>query len=543
MNRRFVTRAVHALALLWVALQLAGCGGGTTDGSDATVEATEATDDYYVWNVVSSNWGSWHWLAVVDPARPGSPKHSILTTTADGSPAWPRGVSGTRLDPAGQRITLLGTTRLFYLQQGRVYTLDLAIHKDAAPARLSNITDACWIWQTHALDATGEDTWAVIETAGADGRCDHYFDNAYAAVRTNMRANSPAMPLPDSLRGTVFVLPDEHGRALGLLVHAAGRLRLYDTDLATSTEVADGGSFTGLWPMALFAGERKLYLSVWANGSSTGSVRVLSYSAGAASLGSEVMTLDSPLASAERGDWNTYYFADGSKLYRLTADGPAPLASFAAGEVRQITPTANHVVARLRDPASSAWSTWSVPKAGGAPIDLATPERDVDGGTENFVHWGTVAGDRYFFFSEDAQGLGSIYSVDAGGHNAQTWASGVAYAGALYRRSPARGQWWEQITDVVYCEPQAGHTGCDGGTMKQLDVTTQAATTLGSLPRSGKASRAVQYTFAWGLSGGPFGIGTQLYDSDAGSSAYDLFIATAGVADSLRAATYNYAAP
>lgn len=541
MNRDILTGAARLLApLLCAVLWLAGCGGSDEDAAPAG----EAASDYYLWNVASSNWGYWHWLAVVDPARPGTPKHSILMTAADGSPAMPRGVGGTRPDPVGRRITQLGTTRLFYLQEGRVHTLDLAIRHDAAPKQLSSITDGCWIWNTYPLDAAGEDTWAVVETAGPDGRCDDYFDNAYAGVRTTMSAAAPAAALPGGLPHAMLVLPDEHGRALGLLVHNGKQLLLYDTDLAHGAEVSGGDSIAAIWQVGVFAAERKLYLGVWNDGSSVRSLRALSYSEQSADLGGKLMSFESPRAASARGDWDTCYFADGRKLYKLTASGHALLASFDAGEVQQITPTARHVVARLRDGASSAWSTWSVAKAGGAPIDLATPESGMNGSAyESVAHGGTVAGDRYFFFSQDVHGLGSIYSVDADGRNAQTWASGVAYAGALGRATPAAGQWWEQISDVIYCVPLAGRTDCDGGTMKQLNAATQVTTTLGTLPRSGKASRTLQYTFAWGFADGSFGIGAQLYDSGAETYAYDLFIATAGEAGSLQAVTYNYAAP
>lgn len=535
--------AARLLAVLWAALWLTACGGGGSSDEEAA-PAGEAPSDYYLWNVASSNWGYWHWLAVVDPARPGTPKHSILMTAADGSPAMPRSVGGTRLDPVNQRITQLGTTRLFYLQQGRVHTLDLAIRHDAAPKQLSSITDGCWIWNTYPLDAAGEDTWAVVETAGADGRCDDYFDNTYAGVRTTMNAATPAMALPGGLPHAMLVLPDEHGRALGLLVHTGNQLRLYDTDLAHGTTVAGGEAITAIWQVGLLAGERKLYLGVWPDGGSQRSLRVLSYSGQAATLGAELMTFESPQAASARGDWDTHYFADGRRLYKLTGGGPTLLTSFGAGDVQQITPTAHHLVVRLRDAGSSTWSTWSVAKAGGAPRDLATAESGMNGSAyEGVVHWGTVAGDRYFFFSQDAHGLGSIYSVDADGRHAQTWASGVAYAGVLARATPAAGQWGEQISDVIYCVPLAGRTDCDGGTMQQLNAATQVTTTLGTLPRSGKASRTLQYTFAWGFAGDSFSIGAQLYDSGTDTYAYDLFTATAGRAGSLQASTYNYAAP
>lgn len=543
MDGRFVTRAARALALLWATWLLAGCGGGGDDSEPAASSpSTASSNGYYLWNVASSNWGQWHWLAVVDPAQPSAPRHSLLMTTADGTPAWPRGVSGTRLDPANRRITMLGTSRLFYLQQGKVHTLDLAMSHQAAPVRLSSITNGCWLWNTYSMDAAGEDVWVEVETAGADGRCDRYFDNDFVAVRTTMTATSPALPLPAGTPRSMFVLPDENGRALGLLVQMPDHLRVYDTDLASNTEVANSDSTIATWELGLFAGARKLYLGTYGDNSSTRSVRELSYSGQSASLSAEVMPLESPQAAPQRGDWDTFYFSDRQSLYKLTADGPSLLADYTAGNVYQITPTTNHVVVRLYESTSSSWSTWSVAKSGGTPVDLYTPERAANG-TENFVHWGTVAGDRYFFFSEDVYGLGSIYSVDADGRNAQTWASGVGFAGALYRRTPEPGQWWEQVTDFVYCVPLTGRTDCDGGTMKQLNVATQGTTRLGTLPQPGNASRSVQYTFAWGFADSPISIGTQLYDNAAGASAYDLFIATAGKADSLQAATYNYAAP
>lgn len=550
MKTRSVKKAAGALALLWVALSLPGCGGG--GGDDGTTTTTTPppplapATGYYLWNVASSNWGLWHWLAVVDPARPGMPKHSLLMTTANGTPATPRTVSATKYDSASRRVTSLGTSRLFFLQQGKVYTLDLALNRNAAPQRLSGLGDACAIWATYALDPSGDDAWAEVETAGADGRCDRYNDNTYVAVRTGMNANSHAAALPAGMPWAMTMLPGARGHALGFLVQMQDHLRFYDTELAASSEVAGSNSTTGYWELGSFGGERKLYVGTWGDGSSPGlSVRALSYSEQAASLGPELMTLQSPQATPQRGDWDTVYFSDRNTLYQLTAGGPSQLAEYAAGDVQQITPTAHHVVTRLYDATAGSWSTWSVARAGGSAFDLGTLENSsagVQAGLQ-YVHWGVVAGDRYFYFALGSDGLGSIHSIDADGIHAETWASGVAQAGALYRRTPEAGHWWQQITDLVYCRPQAGRGDCEGGTMTQLNIDTGASTPLGTLPASTKLSRSVQHTFAWGFEGGSIGIGTRLYDNDAGSAAYDLYTATAGAPGSLQAATYNYAAP
>lgn len=98
---------------------------------------------------------------------------------------------------------------------------------------------------------------------------------------------------------------------------------------------------------------------------------------------------------------------------------------------------------------------------------------------------------------------------------------------------------------LLFCQPQAGHSDCDGAPLMQLDVPSGQTTQLGTLPGTGSASRSWQLLSAQGLITSPFMLQATLVDrsQETTRQIVDLFQADPRIAGSLRRVTANALPP
>lgn len=531
------TREIKAALVLLAAL-LAGCGGGGNSETPAeTAAETPLPPPRYFKAGTASASPLTQELVVFDPSKPSIPRFRLDITDKGGNSTYWVPSMAVEVDQENRRVTTLGTAWAFFLQGGRVYGLDLEISRAANPVQLSSVTNACRIFTTFPMNAAGSDVWLAVATAGPDGACD-YVNDPLVMVRSTMNSMAGAEPAPMTTSSSMFVLPDETGRALGLVANTASGLRFYDTDLRAGAVVSNGAGVRALADSGHFPAARKLFLRT-ADGDGVSGLRELTYTNTAASLSGNLLTFDTThLDSADRADWETYYFAHEHRIYKLTTEGPSLFASLAGGRVSSITPTRHYVVAQTQDPVNYARTTWSIPQAGGQPTNLQTPGVSYSNAQYNYP--GVVSGDTVYFYAGDGKGLGAIYSVDASGQNGmRTVAAPALYAESLAPRTRGVQRPWLAASALVYCVPLAGQTDCSGGTLKQLHLDTSQVTTLGSLPQA--RSRVPFQIDSAGRTDDWFTVTVRHDFRDRTPSVQDVFVATAGMGNSLKAVTAYYA--
>lgn len=507
--------------------------GGTDNPPSVTSPGSPSPSPakYRLWGTATSDAGLSRRLVIVDPRQPEHPLHSLLLTDVEGKPAVAVPVTATRIDPANGRVTALGQPRLYFLQEGKVLTQDLGIESIAEPRRLSTVDNACTIDSVHPLTAAAEESWALVTTGGPDRACGTTADNTRALVRNSMAADEPAVTL--GIHGSLIPLVDAAGTALAFLANSNSGLRRYTADLTRYTQVSSfGGSLIGSFPA-----QRRLFLR--SNG-----LQVLDYS-GPPSIGPSLLEIPALSSFDSAGGGEAAYFSVGRSLYRVTADGRnALIKTFELGEVWRIMPAANHVVVMLSGDSTVGYQhIWSIPRNGGEPLDLQVPVRDV-GSSQYVQHLYATAGDSYFYLTHGGSGTGVLWSVNADGSGKRQLAAPARHVGILWQPGLNASQ-QPEVAALLFCQPQAGHSDCDGAPLMQLDVPSGQTTQLGTLPGTGSASRSWQLLSAQGLITSPFMLQATLVDrsQETTRQIVDLFQADPRIAGSLRRVTANALAP
>jgi len=197
------------LRLLWstlacatLAASVAGCGGGGGGASPAPSPApapAPAESAFLLAEFVAAD-ANHQFVRVWDPAQPTVAVQSVKLVMSNGIP-WTSShlvfSDATRYDAASGTVTTLGHAKVFYDNDGKLYSIDLRGGQSHAPVQLSSAQDVFLPAGATPMNAAGDDAWV-----DAQGGSHHW------AIRATMSATDAPVsiwrivaPLRDAASG------------------------------------------------------------------------------------------------------------------------------------------------------------------------------------------------------------------------------------------------------------------------------------------------------------------------------------------------------
>jgi hypothetical protein len=307
----------RALACATFAFALAGCGGGgsSTPPDNGGTAPTESAYLLAEFVAVDANHQS---VRVWDPERPAVAVQEVRLAMSNGI-VWTSShlvySDATRYDAATRSLTTLGHAKVFYDNDGRLYSIDLRGGRSHAPVQLSNAVDVFVPAAATPMNAAGDDAWIDAQGGG------HHW-----AIRTTMDATAAPLsilqvvaPLRDATTG----LPRRFFVALGSHTgtHTVPTTyELADADMAALAEPAVDGMAAGDGWIGVDPVQPGLaYVRI------AGQARELHWDDTGAHVDATSLHDFTGHAGAATADAQAVWFCDGNVLYAL-ADGAATAA-------------------------------------------------------------------------------------------------------------------------------------------------------------------------------------------------------------------------
>jgi len=203
-------RTETRLRLLWLTLAcatlatpLAGCGGGGGGGGSTPAPPPPAPapseSAYLLAEFVAAD-SNHQFVRVWDPANPTVAVQSVQLVMSNGI-QWTSShlmfSDATSYDAAAQTVTTLGHAKVFYDNDGKLYSIDLRGGQSHAPVQLSSAVDVFMPVGVTPMTPAGDDAWIDAQGGSHDW-----------AIRTSMSpATAPASiqrilaPLRDAATG------------------------------------------------------------------------------------------------------------------------------------------------------------------------------------------------------------------------------------------------------------------------------------------------------------------------------------------------------
>ena len=184
-----MTRTERRVRLLWLtfacatlATALAGCGGGGGAGSTPTPPPPPPppSESAYLLAEFVAGDSNHQSVRVWDPAQPGVAIQSVPLVMSNGI-VWTSShlvfSDATTYDAATRTVTTLGHAKVFFDNDGQLYSIDLRGGHSHVPVQLSSAADVFLPAGATAMDAAGDDAWV-----DAQGGSHHW------AIRASMSA-------------------------------------------------------------------------------------------------------------------------------------------------------------------------------------------------------------------------------------------------------------------------------------------------------------------------------------------------------------------
>ena len=465
-NARRARLLWQALACATFSLALAACGGGSTPPGNGGSNPPPATESAYLlaeFVAADSNHQS---VRVWDPAHPAVTVQDVKLVMSNGI-RWTSShlvfSDATRYEAGTRTVTTLGHAKVFYDNDGKLYSIDLRGGHSHAPVQLSSAVDVFLPSGATPMDAAGDDAWV-----DAQGGSHHW------AIRATMSATDAPVavlqivaPLRDAATGLPQYFLATLGERSGTHVVPAtyeivdASFKSQDVPAVGAMVASDG--WAGADPQQSGLG----YLRI-ADG-----LHELHWSAAGVSVDpASLHTFGNVVPAAPVADAQSLYLNDDTTLLALTNGSVRTIGNFT------IAPTAlvdagGYVAGVEISGVASAQALYQVEtlnKAGG-PVTLVEPASATlrllaasDGG---LLLAGTV---------EQAQAF-----VLASGDNVTRSTLGSQWVG-IVRAASARVDQPAAPVAVLSC--LAGSTGfCAPGALTQLDLSG-VGTSLGTVAAS-----------------------------------------------------------
>ncbi len=467
---RCVGRSRHpweALASACVALALVACGGGgstPTGGGDTGGTGAGAESAYLLAEFVAGDTNN-QYVRVWDPAHPDVAIQNVRLVESNGI-VWTAShlvfSDATQMDAATHTVRTLGHAKVFYDNDGRVYSIDLRGGRAHAPVQLSSAVDVQNMVGAFPLGADGADAW-VDATGGA-----HDW-----AVRTSMAATDAPVSvlrisaaMRDATTGAPQFLFASLGGQSGTHVDPK-TFEVVDTNFQPLVVPAVAAMVGGDgWLGADPAQPGLAYLKIG------GQVRALRWSGAAVSVdaGSVHDYAFGDLSPAAVADASALYFLDGTTLLGL------------ADAAVQVVGTYSTVPQSLVDLGDHVAAVEALPQGADCCRQIETLDKVL--GTRALVASGAAgldaigASDRLLVLVGTVEGGSSAVLVNA---DNTVHATVPGQFIGLVRSATARLDQPAASLASLSCTADAASGLCGTGPLVQLDIATLAATPIGSL--------------------------------------------------------------
>ncbi|MDI1259917.1 hypothetical protein [Aquabacterium sp.] len=477
----------HACTLVAMGLVLTACGGGS--------DSPKSANDNRQPSGVGGNASSAYLVTESSPAgATGLNAHQLhLVNPATGEvfksiPVGPGGgyELGGAFTPSanGQGGTRENASVLFFIRrydngEGHLFQAPLVGTQAGVETRISNVIDACGIWETKIARLDAIASWLRVETAGDDHDCRQGLDNQFVFVRSDFgSAVAPA----GSPFGREKVLVWEYN-AQGELtwiygyVPWLGAVYAVDTSTAKLRPVTNG--FT-LQTVDIFSAHptdaHKALVRVGRT------ITTLSWLNGEASLGPAVATLtDAPLGFVGT-DARHVYFSQDSKVYRIDPQGVVSLLTdLPQGgdglDVIAQTPSSLLIVQGAQNLDSTLWV---VSKNGDSKPRLI--ETLVDG--SNYFLAG-IAGEVVVYGSsterDSSQGFVTLkrFVANSAVQPPTTLVTGARYFYGINERQINHGE--STTSHLFWCEVGGQPNNCRADRLRSYRLSTDTVVNLGPL--------------------------------------------------------------
>ena len=461
---------------------LAACGGGGGSPSTATSGGGGATTEsaYLLAEFVAADVNH-QFVRVWDPAQPATAVQSVSIVQSSGI-AWVAShlvfSDATRYDASSRTVTTLGHARVFFDNNGKLYTIDLRGGHSHAPVQLSSATDVFQPVQAYAMNAAGDDAWV-----DAQGSSHHW------AVRTTMGvsdAPSSVMKVMAALRDATTGLPQYFFASLGSVSGTAVEpttFELVDTAFARLDvpAIATMQGYDGL--VGIDPAQPGLAYLCIAN-----SLRALRWTASGASV--DATSLRTLLTSLDGrpavADAASLYFADQQSLLSVANGVVSTLGAFTRAP-DQLVDAGAWIGAHEPDvttTSSTDASIETIAKTGSHALTLIEPD------TDGIVLLGAAS--PYLILAGTAE-QGQAFQL-ASGDNTDRRSFGSQYVGLVY---PAAAPLDRSAAPAALLSCVGATTGhCGAGALSQQAIGASTSIALGNLATS---SAIVRYDATAGL--------------------------------------------
>ncbi len=317
-----MTHDARRLRLLWLTLACAtlaggltacGGGGGGGGGTPPPPPPPPASESPYLlaeFVAADSNNQS---VRVWDPAHPTVAVQNVKLTMSNGI-VWTSShlqfSDATQYDAATRTVTTLGHAKVFYDNDGKLYSIDLRGGQSHAPVLLSSAVDVFLPRKVITMDAAGDDAWVDVQGGANDW-----------AIRTGMSSTTAPVlvlrieaPLRDAATGLPQYLfasvATQVGTALGPTTFEVVDPSFTPVANATVAAMGSGDAWVGADPAQAGTG----YLMV------ANHLRTLRWSSGTVSVdsGAGYDLGTTFLSISTTSDANALYVANGAVVLAVS---------------------------------------------------------------------------------------------------------------------------------------------------------------------------------------------------------------------------------
>ena len=465
-----MTRTERRVRLLWLtfacatlAAALAGCGGGGGAGSTSTPPPPPPSESAYLLAEFVAADSNNQYVRVWDPADPTVAVQNVKLTMSNGI-VWTSShlvfSDATTYDAATRTVTTLGHAKVFFDNDGALYSIDLRGGQSHVPVQLSSAVDVFLPVSATPMNATGDDAWV-----DAQGGSNHW------AIRSTMSATAA----PTAIWRIVAPLRDP---ATGFPLYFFTALGYQSaTHLVPVTYEIVDATFT---PQAVPAVASMVNTDGWIGADPTqaglgylaiaGQLHELQWGTGVPSVDGASLYAFASGGVTAAADAQSLYFNDGTTLLSLADGTVSPVGVFSAAPSSLLD--AGDYVAAVEVTGVSSLQVLdqveTLHKTGGAPTLLESPTTTLQllaASDQGLVLTGTA---------EQGQAF-----VLASGDNATRTTLGSQYVGVV-RAASARVD--QPAAPVALLSCVAGSTSgfCAPGALTEL-VLGGGSTALGAL--------------------------------------------------------------
>jgi hypothetical protein len=487
---RPLRRLWNVLACLLLASSLVACGGGGGGGggSSGPPGGTGPESDWLLAEFVAQD-SNHQFVRVWDPAHPDVAIQDVQIIKSNGI-IWTAShlmfSDATSYDAATRTLRTLGHAKVFYDNDGKLYSIDLRGGHSHAPVQLSAAVDITTIAGVWPLGAAGDDAWVDARGGAHDW-----------AVRTSMAATDapiPILSIRGAMRDSGSGLPQyffvsyggESGTAVqpttfGVRTADFATVAVPDVDAMDSFDdwLGNDPAEPGLAYLKVGGQMRALRWSTGSVGVDAGSL----YAFAAGNLPSQTVVGADALYM---GDSTAIVAAAGGRAWRVGQLPSLPLALVDAGAYVAVFESQDLACCNFIEAIRKSDGTVVRLASGAADLALvgATPDRIL-------IAVAPAVGAAPAFLLVAGDGSGAV-------NVAGEWASVVVADTAVLYQAPSP-------VALLTCVASADKPGyCGPGALTEVDIASGASTAIGTLaptetwirPQSGSATVGLIFSLA-----------------------------------------------